>query len=204
MLHIGMRARLTLTVEPLVADPDATGIVEYILFDPREPAIEATPSVHTLQYMPLAVLFHLDDNDTVLLPPKYCETHANGSSEHDEPLLRQCPHCELFEGELYIVPQSTPKSFKGLVTIQTGHHRGAHTWNFGAKRVQLRLTIITACTLHTLQGTTADPGLIFHWVFPRRVSNMLRWLSVYVALSRPRSFAQLRSVGISYAIRKII
>ena len=72
------------------------------------------------------------------------------------------------------------------------------------KRVQLPLTIITACTLHTLQGTTADPGLIFHWVFPRRVSKMLRWLSVYVALSRPRSLAQLRSVGISDAIRKII
>ena len=70
ILHIGMRARLALTVEPLVAVPDATGIVEDILFDPREPAIEGTPSVPTLQYMPLALLFQLDDNDTELLPPK--------------------------------------------------------------------------------------------------------------------------------------
>ena len=33
---------------------------------------------------------------------------------------------------------------------------------------------------------------------------MLRWLSVYVALSRPRSLAQLRSIGLSDAIREII
>ena len=97
MLHLGMQARLTLTVEPLVAVPDATGIVEDIRFDPREPAIKGTPSVHTLQYMPLAVLFQLDANDTEPLPPKHCETHANGPSGHDVHLLRQCPHCAFFE-----------------------------------------------------------------------------------------------------------
>ena len=66
------------------------------------------------------------------------------------------------------------------------------------------MTIITATTLHTLQGTTADPGLIYHWAFPRRVSKMLRWLSVYVALSRPRSLKQLRSIGLNDGIREII
>ena len=64
--------------------------------------------------------------------------------------------------------------------------------------------ISTASTLHTLQGTTAEPGLIFHWNLPNTLSKELRWLAVYVALSRPPSLAQLRSVGLSTAIRRII
>jgi hypothetical protein len=66
------------------------------------------------------------------------------------------------------------------------------------------MTIKTASTLHTLQGVTADPGLIFHWKFPRFFSEELRWLATYVALSRPPSLAQLISVGIPSDLRNII
>ena len=66
------------------------------------------------------------------------------------------------------------------------------------------MTIKTASTLHTLQGVTATPGLIFHWKFPRFFSPELRWLATYVALSRPPSLAQLISVGIPADLRDVI
>ena len=78
------------------------------------------------------------------------------------------------------------------------------TWKLSVRREHYPLTNVEANTLHTLQGTTADPGLIMHWSFPRRVSKQLRWLATYVALSRPRSLAQLRSIGLTAAIRAII
>ena len=88
-----------------------------------------------------------------------------------------------------IVPQLRPQRIEVLVAIQTGDHRGALTLSLSVKRIKLPVTIITACTLHTLQGATSDPGLIFHGAFPRRVSNMLRRLSAHVAPSRLRCLA---------------
>ena len=72
------------------------------------------------------------------------------------------------------------------------------------QRTQLPLVCVLACTLHALQGTTADPGLIFHWAFPRRLSRELRWLAIYVALSRVRRFKSLRSIGLNRDIRSLI
>ena len=66
------------------------------------------------------------------------------------------------------------------------------------------MTIKTASTIHTLQGVTTEPGLIFHWKFPRFFSEELRWLATYVALSRPPSLAQLISVGLPADLRDII
>ena len=73
--------------------------------------------------------------------------------------------------------------------IRVNCYRASH------QRRQLPLTIKTASTLHTLQGATAQPGLIFHWRFPRVFSEELRWLATYVVLSRPPSFQQLISIG---------
>ena len=73
--------------------------------------------------------------------------------------------------------------------IRVNCHRASH------QRRQLPWTIKTASTLHTLQGATAQPGLIFHWRFPRFFSEELRWLATYVVLSRPPSFQQLISIG---------
>ena len=72
------------------------------------------------------------------------------------------------------------------------------------QRRQLPLTVKTASTIHTLQGVTADPGLIFHEKFPRFFSEELRWLATYVALSRPPSLAQLISVGLPDELRNLI
>jgi hypothetical protein len=55
-----------------------------------------------------------------------------------------------------------------------------------------------------MQGTTADPGLIFHWRFPRRLRTDMRWLATYVAFSRVRSLSKFRSVGLTADIHEII
>ena len=72
------------------------------------------------------------------------------------------------------------------------------------KRTQITLVCVAASTLHVLQGCMCDPGLIFHWKFPRRLDTDLRWLSTYVALSRVRGLQSLKSVGLSAQIRAII
>ena len=58
--------------------------------------------------------------------------------------------------------------------------------------------------LYSLQGTTADPGMVAYWEMPQRASQDLKWLITYVMLSRPRSLSSLRSVGIGPEVRKII
>ena len=71
-------------------------------------------------------------------------------------------------------------------------------------RRQVPLTTVKASTLQTIQGTTADPGLIFHWVFPRRLAMEMRWLAAYVALSRVRSLSRLRSIGLTSELLKML
>ena len=47
------------------------------------------------------------------------------------------------------------------------------------------------CTLHGVQGKTADPGFIAHWSFPKGLQKESIWLAYDVSLSRPRSFSRL-------------
>ena len=55
-----------------------------------------------------------------------------------------------------------------------------------------------------MQGTTADPGMFAYWFFPQRCSPTVKWLIVYVILSRVRSLATLTSVGLTDKVRAII
>ena len=66
------------------------------------------------------------------------------------------------------------------------------------------LTIVTASTLYTLQGTTAEPGLIYYFNTPRRLSKVMKWIACYMALSRVRSLSELRSIGLTSSIRELI
>ena len=66
------------------------------------------------------------------------------------------------------------------------------------------LTIATAPTLYTLQGTTAEPGLIYYFNTPRRLSEVMKWITCYMALSRVRSLSTLRSVGLTSDVRELI
>ena len=73
-----------------------------------------------------------------------------------------------------------------------------------ARREQVPLTIITASTLYTLQGTTAEPGLMYYCPTPRRLSRVMKWVACYMALSRVRSFSSLRFVGLTPDFRVLI
>ena len=71
-------------------------------------------------------------------------------------------------------------------------------------RRQIPLMPAQAVPLYSMQGTTADPGLVAYWFFPQQCDKTIRWLIVYVMLSRPRSLATLRSVNLTPKIREII
>ena len=81
----------------------------------------------------------------------------------------------------------------------------ARSWQYKSKtmesaiavsRTQCPLLPQKQCTLHGVQGKTADPGFIAHWTFPARLSKESKWLAYYVSLSRPRSFSRLLSHGL--------
>ena len=98
-------------------------------------------------------------------------------------------------------PGSAQMDMQGVMGIQPV----ARTWLFaGASlkspvhviRSQIPLLPLKQCTLHGVQGKTADPGFIVHWVFPRNLTKESLWLAYYVSLSRPRSFSKLLSHGL--------
>ena len=144
---------------------------------PREPPIQGRDSISThgcvvLHYMPKCVYVRVKGSDEVFL-----QTSANSVD---------------MKGVLAIKPQPrswrfTPSSCKTGVQVS---------------RTQIPLLPRKQCTLHGVQGKTADPGFIVHWTFPPGLSKESLWLAYYVSLSRPRSFAQLLSHGLPD--RKII
>ena len=77
-------------------------------------------------------------------------------------------------------------------------------WKISVKRTQLPLMPEPACPLYSLQGATCDPGLIAHFAMPKRADHDIKWLIVYVLLSRVRSLARLRCVGLNNQVKAII
>ena len=197
-IHYGMHMRFTGTVDPKVVQ-DMTGIVVGIDFDPSDSAANAcagvarTPGEVKLSCMPSVVYLKLDGSKDFFLPVTPCREHcAVGSDPHCEACARRR---EELEGVFAVRP------------IQ-------RTWNYSGpcvdgeyvkvKRLQFPLMPALALTLYSMQGVTADPGLIAFWQIPKRLTSDIKWLIVYVMLSRVRSLGQLRSVGLSPAIRAII
>ena len=71
-------------------------------------------------------------------------------------------------------------------------------------RRQLPLGPTRVLPLYSMQGMTAEPGLVAHWTFPPRLDYDIKWLICYVILSRVPSLPQLMSIGLSDKIRAII
>ena len=80
----------------------------------------------------------------------------------------------------------------------------ARLFKVRARREQIPFTIVTASTLYTLQGTTAEPGLVYYFQTPRRLSKVMKWIACYMALSRVRSLSSLRSIGLTKEIQELI
>ena len=72
------------------------------------------------------------------------------------------------------------------------------------QRKQFPLMPAPAMPLYSMQGTTADPGMVAYWAFPQMCSSTIRWLIIYVMLSRPRCLASLQSIGLTEKVRTTI
>ena len=193
LLHLGMRVRLTVTIEG--AAVDSIGIIVGIDLHPTDAAAAETrdgEAVRLLREMPSSVLVKLDDSNTELLPPRPCAAHQDTTAD------RGCPNCRFYGGHIAVEPRRCRSAFHIDVEWKGTEYK------LKVIRRQVPLTSLLASSLYTLQGATAEPGLIFHWRFPRRMSKDMRWLVVYVALSRVPSLNQLRSIGLGPNIREII
>ena len=175
-----MRIRCTVTVCRCQAPVDTTGVVQHIELNPADRArwtgsIGTSDSIVVLHHAP-TILVKIDgtEHDTGLGPGV---------------IAVQKHLCEPFFTDLEL-----PGAWGSRTRVL----------KVKARREQVPLTILTAPTLYTLQGSTAEPGLIYFFRTPRRLSRMLRWITVYMALSRVRSLSDLRSIGMTPAIRELI
>ena len=130
----------------------------------------------------------LDKCNREFLPPLACEQHQQAG------FCKECAACRAFEGWVLIEPICRSWTFTDPIT-------GAA---LKVSRTQLPLMPEGACPLYSLQGATCDPGLIAHFTMPRRADDDVKWLIIYVLLSRVRSLSRLRSRGFTAKIRKII
>ena len=205
LIHMGMQVRLTQTVEQPDAVVDSTGVVTGIDFHALEPrshreaahrsgATEpAEAAVVVLKHQPICIYVRLDENDTEFLPPQPCDLHAVVGAQ------RACSCCRFFPGVLAVKPRRNDRPWSIEAHVNDNEVRKVNI-----ARTQVPLACILSSTLHVLQGATADPGMIFHWTFPRRLRRDMRWLTIYVALSRVRGLRFLRSIGMNSQIREII
>ena len=180
LLHVHMKVRITITVCPCQAPVDTTGTIKHIELDSQDRARwqqQSSNSIFLLRQMP-TVLVQIDDDitDTGLGPGV---------------LAVEAMVCEPFATAIEIPDVDERNCRARSITVR-------------AVREQVPLTIATATTLYTLQGTTATPGLIHHFRTPRRISKLMKWISTYMALSRVQSLSQLRSIGLTTAIRALI
>ena len=178
LIHVKMRVRCTVTVCREQAPVDTMATVQSIELHAHDRSRweqHRSDAVFVLHHAP-TVLVMIDDNhlDTGL-GPGIIAVHTHLSEPFSIEVELNDPRCA-----------------------------GARCLKVRAQREQVPLTIMTASTLYTLQGTTAEPGLIYYFRTPRRLSNVMKWVSCYMALSRVRTLRELRSVGLTPAIRELI
>ena len=201
MFHIGQFVRFTQTVEAGVVCVDQTGVVVGIDYHEREPvehkqALDLlNKSVILLRYMPVAVYIKLtrsDDDKTRLdfLPDKPCIHHEASGAD------KACEDCKIMSDIVAIEPY-TSRSAWSL-------HLKSLDATMKVKRTQLPFLCACSSTEHVLQGSTCDPGLVFHWKFPKRMGIDMKWLGIYVALSRVRKLSCLKSIGMNEKIKVVI
>ena len=150
----------------------------------HEPSIEGRDSLVShgcvlLQYMPKCVYVRFDDTvDTFMSAPSI------GTAQPDVGASQPLPYN--MKGVMAIEPKPRQWTFKSS-KLKHG---------ITVSRTQVPLLPKKQCTLHGVQGKTAEPGFIVHWTYPLRLTAEAKWLAYYVSLSRPRSFDTLLSHGL--------
>ena len=124
--------------------------------------------------------------------------------DHTPYVQSDCQACARLRGMFVVRPYTNVRAWSVKVTLPCVHGTGEEEVSVKIRRTQMPLVTLKASTLHVLQGTTTDPGLIFHWRFPRRLQKDMRWLACYVALSRVRALQNLRSIGLDRRVREIL
>ena len=197
LLHVGMEMRLTTTLDQPYAVQDATATVLEIHYAEHDAAAQqymrsaAQPAEVLLDQLPVAVLVRLHDCKHVFLP---CEP---------------CDGCKAFNS-LCGKCKDKRKDLEGIFAVQPI----SRSWTYdgpelkgqyvNVARRQLPLGPARVLPLYSMQGMTAEPGLVAHWTFPPRLDYDIKWLICYVILSRVPSLPQLMSIGLSDKIREII
>ena len=197
LLHVGMEVRLTTTLDMPYAVQDASATVVEIQYAEHDAVAEQymrTTVPHAeilLEQLPTAVLIRLHDCKHVFLPCGPCSSCFCFNSF--------CSDC-----------MAERKKLEGIFAVQPI----PRTWKYDGPelngkylhvaRRQLPLAPAKVLPLYSMQGMTAQPGLVAHWVVPPRLDYELKWLICYVILSRVPSLKQLISIGLSDKIREII
>jgi hypothetical protein len=198
LFHYGMRVRLTTTIQQPFAVQDVEGTVVGFDADSADlttkTRLRSSAASHAAEFacplMPRAIYVKLDDCNLLLLPPAVCPEHPESSPT--------CPLCTSAVQPGVMAIRPLPRTFKYFYSSTE------KTKYVVVARKQFPLMPAAAVTLYSMQGTTADPGLVAYWFFPQRCTDTIRWLIVYVMLSRPRSLATVKSVNLSKQIRDII
>ena len=196
--HYGMRAKFSTTLQQPFAVQDVECTV--VGFEPDERDYDAKAAMdartcrgeHVCTYIPKAIYVKIDDCNYQFLPPAPCAMHQ--STGHDA----SCLNClnAVKPGTFAVIPLK--RTFKYYYDSQN------KSKYVKVQRKQFPLTPALAMPLYSMQGTTADPGMVAYWFFPQRCSLTVKWLIVYVMLSRPRSLATVKSIGLTDKVRHII
>ena len=113
-------------------------------------------SVVVLRHQPLCVYVKLDDCDTKLLLPKPCNERAVSGVD------RTCFACSFYPGVLAVKPCANKKPWSIEITMPNEAPNKSKGRHAKVIRAGLPVVCVKSSTLHVLQGSTADPGLVFH------------------------------------------
>jgi len=191
-IFVGMEMILTESYLPPRIVRGAPVTVVDIELHPDEPPLSGRQTIAThgcvlLLYMPKCIYVRVQGCTDVFLGTAGSGVVEAGASDLLGPSTDASqPGVRDLKGILAVLPTSRPWRFQ----------RKDMTSAVSVSRTQCPLLPRKQCTLHGIQGTTADPGFIAHWKFPKGLKKESIWLAYYVSLSRPRGFSRLLSHGL--------
>ena len=166
LLHIGEEVRLTTTPDRPYAVQDATATVLELDFadddDSSHSANSAEPEI-VVHKLPVACLIKLHDCEHVFLPVPPCAACPVHTAT--------CAACMAKRRSLQCVFAVEPLS-------RTWKYDGQELQGqfISVKRRQRPLAPARVLPLYSMQGMTATPGLVAHWVLPARMTSDIKWL----------------------------
>ena len=186
-LYIGMEMFLTETyLPPRIGRGTPVDVVD-IELHPMEPPIAGRESIAShgcvvLRYMPKHIYVRVIKSENFFLVPSASVSQPGAATAASA----SQPGVTNLQGVIAVSPQSRTWRYKNHSMKEP----------VAVSRTQVPLLPRKQCTLHGVQGKTADPGFIAHWSFPANLSKDSIWLAYYVSLSRPRSLSKLLSHGL--------